>query len=59
MSNRADGSDPSIHEIFAKSATGRFLVAKKSGNEEMYMQVGRKDASLTDAERELNLEKWG
>jgi len=59
LSIRADGSDPSIHEIYAKSATGRFLVAKKSGNEEMYMQVGRKDASLTDAERELNLEKWG
>jgi hypothetical protein len=43
---RADRSDTSIHEIYAKSS----VVAKKTSDEEMHMQVGRKDASLTDAE---------
>jgi hypothetical protein len=43
--------DPTVHEIYAKSSTGKFLVATKQGSEEMYMQVGKKDASLTDAER--------
>jgi hypothetical protein len=47
-------SDPTVHEIYAKSSTGRFLVAKKTGEEELYMQIGRKDASLTDAERECS-----
>jgi hypothetical protein len=43
--------DSSVHEIYAKSSTGKFLVASKQGVEEIYMQVGKKDASLTDAER--------
>jgi hypothetical protein len=46
--------DSSVHEIYAKSSTGKFLVASKQGTEEMYMQVGKKDASLTDAERKSN-----
>jgi len=44
-------SDPSIHEIYAKSSTGRFIVATRSGETETYTQIGKKDASLTDAER--------
>ena len=51
---RTDGvSDTAIHELYAKTSGGRFVVAKKSTNGvgELYLQVGRKDASLTDAER--------
>jgi hypothetical protein len=50
-------------EIYARTGEGQFVVAKRNAvvvNEgeqgkmwdEMYMLVGRKDASLTDAERE-------
>nr|XP_018263052.1 uncharacterized protein I303_04542 [Kwoniella dejecticola CBS 10117]OBR85210.1 hypothetical protein I303_04542 [Kwoniella dejecticola CBS 10117] len=41
---------PPIHELFAKSTSSRFLVAKKHDRQEMYMQVGADDASLTDAD---------
>ena len=46
-----------MHEIYAKSSTGKFIVASRTGQEEMYMQVGKKDASLSDAEREFNPER--
>lgn len=60
-------SDPSVLEILARTPSSRFVVAKRArttplskdteekatGNgSELYMLVGRKDASLTDAERE-------
>jgi hypothetical protein len=49
------GSDAAIQEVYAKTSTGNFVVAKKSsGVGELYLQVGRNDASLTDAERESN-----
>ncbi|KAK6909763.1 hypothetical protein I203_103785 [Kwoniella mangroviensis CBS 8507] len=41
---------PDIHEIFAKSTSNRFLVAKKSDQLELYMKVGGDDSSLTDAD---------
>jgi hypothetical protein len=39
-------------EIYAKSSTGKVILAKRVGGGELYLQVGRKDASLTDADRE-------
>jgi hypothetical protein len=39
-------------EIYAKSSTGKVILAKRVGGGELYLQVGRKNASLTDAERE-------
>jgi hypothetical protein len=39
-------------EIYAKSSTGKVILAKRVVGGELYLQVGRKDASLTDAERE-------
>lgn len=47
---RAD-SDPSISEVYARTPASRFVAAKRSGKEELYMLVGRKDASLVDADR--------
>ncbi len=61
-------SERSISEIYARTPASKFVVAKRTrttsspnapGDEakarnggELYMLVGRKDASLTDAERE-------
>lgn len=47
-------SDKSVMEIYAKSSNGKFLIAKRMGEGEVYLQLGRKDASLTDAERECS-----
>lgn len=38
--------------MYAKTSQGRFVVAKHAGEGELFLQVNRKDASLTDAERE-------
>jgi hypothetical protein len=47
-------SDKNVIEVYAKSSNGKFLIAKRMGEGEVYLQLGRKDASLTDAERECS-----
>ena len=58
-------SDTSVNEVFARTPESRFIIAKRAGvslrpndtglqsedGGELYMLVGKKDASLTDAER--------
>jgi len=48
----ADHSDMAPLEIYARTPAGKVIVArrKEEKDEELYMVVGRKDASLTDAE---------
>lgn len=59
-----------IREVYGRTPASKFIIAKKvlpkigrstladtpesSKREEVYMLVGRKDASLTDAERECH-----
>ncbi|WWC69922.1 uncharacterized protein I206_103866 [Kwoniella pini CBS 10737] len=43
-------SPPFVTEILAKSTTSRFLVAKKTEQQSLYMKIGAEDASLTDAD---------
>jgi hypothetical protein len=52
--------DESINELYARTASSQFVVAKRiraeengTASNELYLLVGRKDASLTDAEREF------
>ena len=42
-----------VEETHARTPSGKFLVAKAAGESELLMVVGRKEASLVDAEREL------
>ncbi|KAK8864661.1 hypothetical protein IAR55_001911 [Kwoniella newhampshirensis] len=44
-------SDPMISEIYAKMPASQFVVAKHTAEKELYLHVGRKEASLTDAEQ--------
>ncbi|WVQ79599.1 hypothetical protein IAT38_001699 [Cryptococcus sp. DSM 104549] len=46
-------SSPAVTEIFAKASTSRFVVAKQTAQSELYLLVGKKDTSLTDAEHTL------
>ncbi|WWD17044.1 hypothetical protein CI109_101481 [Kwoniella shandongensis] len=41
----------SISEVYAKTSGSQFVVAKQSEEKELYLLVGRKEASLTDAEQ--------
>ena len=55
LENNAKRSESSTEEIYARTPDGKVIVArrKEEKEEELYMVVGRKDASLTDAECEL------
>jgi len=56
------GSDPSVSEMYARTPASKFVIAKRTRtvsqdakdkiHGELYMLVSRKDASLTDAERQ-------
>ncbi|KAL7422001.1 hypothetical protein Q5752_003774 [Cryptotrichosporon argae] len=43
-------ADPSLAEMHVRTPAQRFVAARRSGVDELYMLVGRKDASLTDSE---------
>ncbi|WRT66643.1 uncharacterized protein IL334_003602 [Kwoniella shivajii] len=43
-------NDSAVNEIFAKTSLSQFLVAKRNEDKELYMNIGSKDVSLTDAD---------
>lgn len=51
-----------MSEVFARTAASRFVAAKQDEDGETYMLVGKRDASLVDADRQFlhspRLDSW-